>query len=151
MHLKTLAVTFVALLLAGCSDRIGREESELSVDDCIGSWRLASFCNIPTDIDIYISIRNDGTFTLYQRNTDYTPVSFSGSYAFDAESRMISGFYDDGTAWVDSYIVEDADEKEMIWANAEDKSEISVYTRSDIPASMLGEVSRTSFVEGAIL
>ncbi len=128
-RINTISVELSAETLDG-------KETTASIDNCIGSWRLTSFCNRPADIDIYMTIRSDATFTLYQRNADYTPAKFSGSYIFDAESGRISGVYDDGTAWADSYIVEDADEEVMIWVNSEDRSEISVYTRSDIPASM---------------
>ncbi len=98
--------------------------------------------NSPAEFDIYITLRNDGTFTLYQREADCTPVIFSGSYTLDTESGMLSGRYDDGTAWADSYIVETADGETMIWINATDDSEMSLYTRSDIPASMPAGISK---------
>ncbi len=132
-HISTIPITL-------CADNIVGEETTASADNCIGSWKLTSFCNIPADFDIYIAIRDNGTFTLYQRGADHTPVKFSGSYTFDPQSCMFSGRYDDGTSWADSYIVEDADGESMVWVNAADKSEISEYTRSEIPASILGEI-----------
>ncbi len=45
MRLKALAVMFMALLMAGCSDKIEGNGTELSADNCIGSWRLTSYCN----------------------------------------------------------------------------------------------------------
>ncbi len=144
MRLYRMAAVLIALFLAGCSKPPATEPDDNTIDSCIGNWRLTSFCGTPADIDIYIAIRKDSTFTLYQRNHDYTPARFSGNYIFDAESHRLSGRYDDGTAWADSYIVEDADGETMIWANAADKSEISVYTRSEIPASMLGGAGRTN-------
>ncbi len=132
-HISTIPMTLSA-------DNIVGEETTASVDNCIGSWKLTSFCNIPAEFDVYITIREDGTFTLYQRSADHTPVKFSGSYTFDPESRMFCGRYDDGAAWADSYIVEDADVESMVWVNAADKSEISEYTSSEIPESILGEI-----------
>ncbi len=143
MRLKALAVMLMALLLAGCSDKTVGEDTGLSSDKCIGSWRLASFCNMPAEFDIYITLRENGTFTLYQRKADCTPVRFSGSYTLDTESGILSGSYDDGPTWADRYIVEDVDRESMIWVNEADKSEVSVYERSEIPASMLEENRKT--------
>ncbi len=138
-----LAVALMALLLAGCSKIPVTEHDNKTIDNCIGDWRLTSFCGTPADMDIYVTLRKDKTFTLYQRSADYMPVIYSGSYTFDEENSTLSGSYDDGTAWADSYIVEDTDGEFMVWLNAADRSEVSVYERSDIPESMLREVSRS--------
>ncbi len=128
-HTATVSLALTSGTLVG-------EETSPSIDNCIGDWRLASFCGKPADMDIYVTLRKDRTFTLYQRSADYMPVRFSGSYTYDAGSCRLSGSYDDGTAWADSYIVEDADGEFMVWLNAVDKSEVSVYKRSGIPESM---------------
>ncbi len=120
------------------ADRLAGGQSGVSLDNCMGDWRLASFCGATAELDIYMTIRADGTFTLYQRNADYTPVRFAGNYAFDANSSLFSGRYSDGAAWANSYIVDYADGETMTWINAANDAEVSVYIRSDIPASMLG-------------
>ncbi len=140
------SVTKISMSLS--SETLDGKETEVSADKCLGSWKLTSFCSRPAEFDVYITLRDNGTFTLYQRGADSTPARYAGNFTFDPSNSVISGSYDDGTAWVDSYKVEDADGDEMIWTNTADSSEKSVYTRSDIPASMLGKAGRTNRTSG---
>ncbi len=106
------------------------------LSQCWGSWKLATFCGAAVDFDVYMTLNDDYTFALYQRTDGYEMSKYFGSYTFDAASGIFGGTYDDNTPWAAEYVLEDVDDNTMTWVNAAGESEISVYVRADIPATV---------------
>lgn len=106
------------------------------LEQCLGDWRLSSFCGSTAELDIYMSLKDDDTFSLYQRSPEYEPSVFHGTYTFDPSSNTFSGSYSDGMPWATSYSVASVDENTMTWVNTANSEEVSVYVRSEIPSTM---------------
>lgn len=106
------------------------------LSQCWGSWKLSTFCGAAVDFDVYMTLNDDYTFALYQRTGDYKISKFYGSYTFDPASGIFGGTYDDGKSWATAYALEDVDDDTLTWVNTANDSEISVYVREDIPATV---------------
>ena len=82
-----------------------------------------------------------GSITLYQRiESRYWSV-----YASSAEitNDVISGVYSDDVVWGASYEVS-IDDDLMTWVAQNDTTDISVYTRSELPTDMPTESTRAA-------
>ncbi len=106
------------------------------LSQCWGSWKLSTFCGAAVDFDVYMTLNDDYTFVLYQRTGDYEISKYYGSYTFDAASGIFGGTYDDNTPWAAEYALEEVDDNTLSWVNTASESEISVYVRADIPATV---------------
>ena len=60
----------------------------------------------------------------------------------DIENGIISGVYSDGVMWGASYYVSVA-ENSMTWVDVNDATDISVYTRSELPEGLTEVVTRS--------
>lgn len=96
----------------------------------IGDWHLTSFCGSAIEADIYLSLKDDDSFKLYQRSFDYPLTVYEGTYNFDGTT--ISGTYSDGVAWAASYSIAMNGDNKMIWTNTS-TSEVSIYERCELP------------------
>ena len=68
--------------------------------------------------------------SLYQRIASRLWETFYSTVGY--ENGVITGVYTDGVAWAHSYsVVVDGDT--MIWTSTTDSSDVSVYTRSELP------------------
>ena len=105
----------------------------------VGSWHIKSYCGRPSDTDIYMQFNEDGTFLLYQRSNSPTYTIYSGVYTADAKSSTLSGVYDDGTLWANSYSYSNNEYNELVLINTSNANEISIYEPSALPSiSTLG-------------
>lgn len=95
----------------------------------ISTWHLTSWRGAVPSFDIYLDI-TDGVVTLYQRLESRAWECYTSSAAM--ENGIIKGTYSDGVAWGASYYVS-VDGETMTWIDTADSSDISVYTRSDLP------------------
>lgn len=95
-----------------------------------GVWHLTTWRDAVPSFDIYLDITADGVVTLYQRLESRAWECFYSSAAI--EYGIIKGTYSDGVAWGASYYVS-VEGETMTWKDTADKSDISVYTRSDLP------------------
>lgn len=114
------------------------------LEECLGSWKLDSFCGSDAELDIYMSLNDDNSFVLYQRSPEYEPTVFRGTYSFDPSTNVFSGTYSDGVHWATSYRVESVNGDTMTWVNTANASEVSVYVRSEIPSTMLQNFGMSS-------
>ena len=97
-----------------------------------GVWHLTTWRDAVPSFDIYLDITANGVVTLYQRLESRAWECFYSSAAI--EYGIIKGTYSDGVAWGATYNVSvDVEGDTMTWVDTADKSDISVYTRSDLP------------------
>lgn len=121
---------------AANEDRLTDKPETGMLSQCWGSWKLSTFCGAAVDFDVYMTLNDDYTFALYQRVGDYEVSKFYGSYTFDPVVGIFGGAYDDNTPWATTYALEDVDDNTLTWVNTANESEISVYVREDIPATV---------------
>lgn len=137
-------------LFAGCSDD---DNTPPVGNDIVGEWTLTSWTgDAPADFAAYVEFNADATFILYQQVESSLIQVYAGSFRLDG--KTLSGEYADGTPWGASYEVEfDVTGKTMRWVSNTPVQEISVYTRTEIPADMkTGAVpAKASRAEGFLL
>ena len=91
--------------------------------------------------DIYLDITANGVVTLWQRLESRAWECFYSSAAI--EDGVIFGTYTDGAAWGASYSVT-LDENTMTWVATNDSTDISVYTRAELPEDLNVAVTRAA-------
>lgn len=97
-----------------------------------GTWHLTTWRDAVPSFDIYLDITANGVVTLYQRLESRAWECFYSSAAM--EYGIIKGTYSDGVAWGATYYVNvDVEGNTMTWEDTADSSDISVYTRSELP------------------
>lgn len=95
-----------------------------------GTWHLTEWRGAVPSFDIYMSISEDGVVTLWQRIESREWELYYSTVGF--ENGVIAGEYTDGVAWSASYYVA-VDGTTMTWTDTADATDISVYTRSELP------------------
>lgn len=117
-------------------ERLTDKPDTAMLSQCWGSWKLSTFCGAAVDFDVYMTLNDDYTFALYQRTGKYELSKYYGSYTFDSASGIFGGTYDDNTPWATTYALEEVNDDTLTWVNTANESEISVYVRADIPATV---------------
>lgn len=105
-------------------------ESDINAEDIAGTWHLVSWSGSEPGFEVYMSITEDGALTLWQRIENYGWEAFRCTLSY--EDAIVSGVYQDGTAWSTSYVVTIGDES-MTWTSGNDSSDVSVYCRESLP------------------
>ncbi len=123
-------------------------DTPIENDGIVGGWHLISFCGGSAEADIYMQLNSDKTFNLYQRTNSPTFVQFSGTYSLDESNTIISGRYSDGVAWANSYKYSINSNKELVFINTNNSTEISIYEPSAMPTTSLQNVSRAVAFSG---
>ena len=94
------SVALVALLFAvsscGTDDMSGK---------ITGTWELVSFAGRATEADVFVTLNEDNTFALYQRENSLSYTILMGNYVYNEESKIVTGEYINGKAWNNSYLV----------------------------------------------
>ena len=98
-----------------------------------GCWHLTSWRGAEPSFDVYMDVEASGNVTLYQRIASHGWEVYNSSAAIDNE--IISGVYSDGVAWGASYGVE-LSGNTMTWVDTSDPSDISIYTRAELPTDI---------------
>ena len=93
-------------------------------------------------IDVYVSF-GDGTFDLYQKVGEGRYFLYDGTYTLTG--NVLSGLYSDGTSWGSDYDISLETDSLVLTAN-NGSGEVSVYTREDIPAEVLGNITVKSSI-----
>lgn len=108
------------------------EVPEVDVDTkaIAGTWHLTLWSGSEPSFQVYMSITEEGSLTLWQRIDSYSWEVFSSVVNY--ENGMISGVYSDGVVWADSYIVSMEDDA-MTWTSVYDSTDVSTYTRESLP------------------
>lgn len=100
-----------------------------------GSWHIKSYCGAPSEVDIYMQLNSDYTFKLYQRSGTSPFSIYSGTFSLNESTKTISGRYSDGVAWANSYYYSINSEKQLVFQNTNNSSEITIYEPSTMPAT----------------
>lgn len=103
---------------------------DADTSDLVGTWCLTQWRGAAPEFDVYLSITEDGVVALWQRIESREWELFYSTVAF--ENGVISGEYTDGVAWSASYGVAISGDT-MTWTNTTDATDISVYTRAELP------------------
>lgn len=106
-----------------------------------GVWHLTSWRGATPSFEVYMDITSTGGVTLYQRIDSLYWDVFQSTAAI--ANGVISGVYTDNVAWGASYNVLVAGDT-MTWTATNDSSDVSIYTRSTLPASMPTAPTRTA-------
>lgn len=115
--------------------------------DIAGSWHLTEWRGAEPSFDVYMSIDSDYGVTLWQRLTSREWERYDSTATFANDT--ITGVYSDGVAWSASYSVT-LDGDKMTWVDTADPTDISVYTRTELPDSLptaTTEATRTTTAE----
>lgn len=114
---------------------------DADTSDLAGSWHLTEWRGTEPSFDVYLSISKDGVVTLWQRIESREWEQFISVVGF--ENGIISGQYSDGVAWSTSYSVALGDNT-MTWIDTTDSTDISVYTRSELPDTLPSTATATT-------
>lgn len=106
-----------------------------------GTWHLTSWRGAEPSFDIYLDITADGVVTLWQRLESREWECYYS--AADFVDGLLCGTYTDGVAWGASYSVTLGDDT-MTWVDNNDTTDISVYTRAELPEDMSVVVTRAA-------
>lgn len=161
-HFRFLTAALLLTVLAACGDKNDNEPSDnggtptvpqppvpekITVADLVGEWQLAEWSE---DSDfancIYMEIKADNTFVLYENITSHGFNRMTGTFIFAPTERLIGGRYSDGTKWGASYTVSFSDTSTMRWT-ALGSDDTSVYVRTQIPSDII-RTSRAAAGEG---
>lgn len=106
--------------------------TETLLDIICGEWHYLSADN---KTDIYLNLMPDGRFELYQKFEAGIHHLYRGSWTL--EDSTLSGIYNDGEAWNNSYIVTVSDDKNALNLKyTGDESADFLYSRTTIPESV---------------
>ena len=113
----------------------------------VGNWQLITYCGVAAEVELYLSLLENNTFTLYQRSGDADFVTFTGTWAYDAETKTLSGVYSDNTKWASSYFV-NLDKSGLLYlTNSTNADEVSVYQVATSLPTKSTAASRSTFVK----
>ena len=134
-YIYILLAAISAFVLYGCS----KEEAPLPVDKGLaGEWVLSSWNGTAPgeDFSVYMAIREDGTFDIFEKVVTPVYVRYSGT--FTADGTTFSGTYNDGRPLNATYGYELGDDGNSLTMTASGSVEdLCVYTRTDIPDDVL--------------
>lgn len=105
-----------------------------------GIWHLTEWRGAVPSFEVYIDITEDGVVTLWQKIEHREWECYYSSAAI--EDGIISGVYSDGVAWGTSYYISTT-QSSMVWVDVADATDISVYTRSELPEGLTEVVTRS--------
>lgn len=113
-----------------------------------GVWHLTEWRGVTPSFEVYIDITATGGITLYQRiDNNYWEI-YQSSASIDA--GVISGVYTDGVNWGASYTIT-VEEESMTWVDTSDATDISVYTRAELPTHMPTAPTRAASAKSRFL
>lgn len=98
----------------------------------VGSWHIKSLGGMAATADLYIEFLHDNSFTTLQRTNGMEYKRYSGTYTIDESTSTISGRYDDGDSWADSYKFS-LDGLDLVLESCTSDSDIAVYESADMP------------------
>ena len=101
-----------------------------SVPVLMGDWHLSRFCNTEPEVELYIHFGIDYSFTIYQRTSMAGYQLFKGTYT--VEGTNVSGRYNDGVEWADSYTFS-LDEESNLVLQSVNGGDSAVYESATMP------------------
>ena len=139
-----LATTQQIIVRHGELTKVNAGDIAVSEGCCaIGEWHLTMFCGVAAEVDLYLSIKEDNTFTLYQRSGSFDYSVFTGTWEYDSLTNTLSGEYSDGTPWASSYKASITENGELRLENSANANEVAIYSEATMPT--VSTSSRASF------
>lgn len=133
----------VALLVAmtGCNDDETPTFTPGDVNKIVNEWQISEWDGAPAAFEVFIDFSEDGTFEMYQRfETAYE--CYTGTYSLDGNT--LTGAYDDGNAWKNSYRAEVSKDAATLRLHSDDERSItSVYKQQTIPEYVKADATRS--------
>lgn len=105
-----------------------------------GVWHLTKWRGAEPSFDVYLDINAEGGLTLYQRIESRNWDIYTSSVALN--DGVVCGTYTDGVAWGSAYNVT-ITESSMIWVSVNDATDVSVYTRAELPEGLTTVATRS--------
>lgn len=149
--LSLLAVALVAF--TSCSENNegpvgpGYDLPTGPIEKIVNQWRLATVNGVEAEFDVYIDIKEDASFELYQMVYSNQYYLYKGTYTL--EDHLFTGSYLSGKMWKCDYMVGiSEDEQHLTMISVEDESITCVYDAVTIPEDVKQEsVTRALEVE----
>lgn len=121
-------------------------EVEVKKANVVGEWKLTAWsedgvkdnANFPDETHtVYAKFNSNGTFKFYQQNINFQGVVlFEGNFTLNESTKTLAGIYSDGENWGSNYTITKLTTETMTLV-VENGSERSVYTKEQIPASII--------------
>lgn len=148
--LKTAVVALVGLCLMACQgpneEPAPLPQLEATPNNVAGSWQLSEWMGKPLAEGSYVYIdlvRSGRTYTMYQNIDSQNARTITGRFYIeqnDMGESVIRGLYDHSVGeWNNRYIITSLTAEEMVWQVEGNDADVSVYTRCEIPAEIVGE------------
>ena len=140
---KFLTAALAVVALTACGDKDDKDKTPdipVAPDEIpeamLGEWKLTGWTGGSGIVGhIYLELRVDNTFALYEDITSHGFNMMTGSFTYDVAEETISGSYSDGKDWGSNYSVDMPNITTMRWA-AIGTDDICIYTRVTIPFSL---------------
>lgn len=108
--------------------------------DIVGQWHLISWNNQTPEFEVYLDIKEEGTFDIYQQTWSLYYEHFTGlCYLND---NIITGKYLDGKDWSCGYQF-DVSNGKLTLISQQTPSVVSVYDSCLIPQEIIDEATTT--------
>lgn len=108
--------------------------------DIVGQWHLISWNNQTPEFEVYLDIKEEGTFDIYQQTWSLYYEHFTGlCYLND---NIITGKYSDGKDWSCGYQF-DVSKGKLTLTSQQTPSVVSVYDSCLIPQEIIDEATIT--------
>jgi hypothetical protein len=105
-----------------------------------GVWHLTEWRGVTPSFEVYMDITATGGITLYQRIESRNWDIYTSSVALN--DGVVCGTYTDGVAWGSAYNVT-ITESSMTWVSVNDATDVSVYTRAELPEGLTTVATRS--------
>lgn len=119
---------------------------ETLLSEIAGTWMLTSWRGESPSFEVYMDIAASGDVTLWQKIESREWSRYDSVAMLD--EAVISGTYSDGVAWGSSYGVDIAGDT-MTWTDTVDSTDVSIYTRTELPADLPTDESNATRVATA--
>ena len=147
---KILYILMALMCIAGCKEPVptppnpgpgpgptppgpGPEPVETLASKIATEWH----CTVSDiDADIYLSLGSSSTFELYQKIGEGAHRLYKGTWELDEDTAMLTGKYNDGTAWGSSYTVSLSEDGNSMTLSPSEEAEDQVYRKESIPSEV---------------
>ena len=134
------------MCIAGCKEPVptppgpgpepnppGPEPVETLASKIITEWHC-----VVSDIDaeIYLSLGEFYDFELYQKIGEGAHRLYRGTWTLDEDTAMLTGKYNDGTAWGSGYTVTLSEDGNSMTLTPSKEAEAQVYRKESIPSDV---------------
>jgi hypothetical protein len=151
---KIFSLLAVAVLaMTACSNEDDNNDGKNDVptgnlEKIVNEWRLDSVNGVEAEFTVYLHLKDDSSFDMYQMVYTNQYQFYQGTYTLT--KNVLAGSYLGGKTWKCDYKVSiSEDEQQMTLVSVEDESITCVYEATTIPESVKSEavVTRAAGVE----